>query len=272
MLQHPILFALVLALASGLPAVTHAADDRDAQRQAQREARWQDIRTDLFGERAVSPGDQLITIDAPARAMDAALVPITLKVARTEGVKAVHLVIDENPAPYAAKITFGPAGNPRELKLRVRVNDYTYMRAILETTDSKLYGTSVFVKAAGGCSAPAGASDEEALQGAGQMRMRLHQQAGTAEATLMIRHPNFNGMQMNQVTRLYTPARYLKDIRVTLGGELVFDLVADISLSANPVIGFAYNARHPGDFKVVATDTADTRWEQTFPASLVAAP
>ena len=31
----------------------------------------------------------------------------------------------------------------------------------------------------------------------------------------MIRHPNFSGMQMNQVTRDYTPARYINKVAVT---------------------------------------------------------
>lgn len=251
----------ILLIALGPPA--HAADEADAKRLT----RWQDLQEDLFGNRPIAPGSDLIHIDAPLRALDAALVPITLKVTRKEGVKAVHLVIDENPAPYAAKITFGPAGDPRETKLRVRVNDYTYVHAVLEMSDGRLYQASAFVKAAGGCSAPAGASDEEALQGAGQMRMRMTQQANTAEATLMIRHPNFSGMQMNQITRLYTPARYLKEIKVTQGGATVFDLTGDISLSSNPVIGFAYDPARPGDFQVEAIDTQGSRWTQAFPAS-----
>lgn len=258
---RPLTLAIVLMAALSPPA--HATDDGEAKRLA----RWQDLKEDLFGNRPIAAGPDLIHIDAPLRALDAALVPVTLKISRKDGVKAVHLVIDENPAPYAAKITFGPAGDPRETKLRVRVNDYTYVHAVLEMNDGQLYQASAFVKAAGGCSAPAGASDEEALQGAGQMRMRMNQQAGTADATLMIRHPNFTGMQMNQITRLYTPARYLKEIKVTLGGATVFDLTGDISLSSDPVIGFAYDATRTGDFQVEAIDTQGSRWAQAFPAA-----
>lgn len=259
-LSRRALVALTLG-AAVVPA--RAADEAEARRQA----RWQELREDLFGNRPIPSAPDLIHIDAPTRALDAALVPVTLKVTRSDGVKAVHLVIDENPAPYAAKITFGPAGDPRETRLRVRVNDYTYLHAIVEMQDGQLFQTSAFVKAAGGCSAPAGASDEEALKGVGQMRMRLQQQVDTGYATLMIRHPNFSGMQMNQITRLYTPARYLKEIKVTQGGATVFDLTGDISLSTDPVIGFAYDARRTGDFQVEAMDTQGSRWTQHFPAT-----
>lgn len=258
---QPMLLALVLTATT---AVAWSAPD---EAEAKREARWQEVKEDIFGNRAIAAGDHLIQIEAPLRAMDAALVPVTLKVPQREGVKAVHLVIDENPAPYAAKVSFGPAGDPRQMELRVRVNDYTYMHAILEMNDGRLYQTRTFVKAAGGCSAPAGASDDEALQGAGQMRLKRSGTAQAPRATLMIRHPNFNGMQMNQLTRVYTPARYLKDIQVTQGGRLVFDLTGDISLSTDPVFSFAYDASQPGDLRVEATDTQGSRWSQNFPAT-----
>jgi sulfur-oxidizing protein SoxY len=252
------------ALAAGLPALvpTHAfaVTEPDDPKRAQR---WRELREDLFDNRP-TPAADWIRIEAPARAADAALVPMTLHLSRREGVKAVHLVIDENPAPYAAKIAFGPAGDPRSFKLRVRVNDYTHVHAVAEMDDGKLYQTSTFVKAAGGCSAPAGASELEALRGAGQMRMRFARAPEGAEATLMLRHPNFSGMQMDQVTRLYTPARYVKQVKVTQADRLVFDLTGDISIATDPVFGFLYDASHPGGLDVIAVDSTDARWAQSF--------
>ena len=113
-------------------------------------------------------------IDAPVRALDAALVPITLTMPR-EGPDQgrCHLVIDDNPSPYAAHFAFGPAADPGEIKLRVRVNNYTNIHAVVETKDGQLFETTKFVKASGGCSAPMGMSDEEAMKGMGDMRMKF---------------------------------------------------------------------------------------------------
>ena len=36
-----------------------------------------------------------------------------------------------------------------------RIDDYTYLHAVAETVDSRLYMAARFIKAAGGCSAPA---------------------------------------------------------------------------------------------------------------------
>lgn len=230
----------------------------------ERQARWEEISDYIFGDRPIEAGDDLIAIEAPRRAQDPALVPITLKVLKKDEVRAIHLVIDDNPSPYAAKITFGPAGDPSEIKLRVRVNDYTNVHAVAETADGKLYQTRAFVKASGGCSAPITVADAEALKGAGQMKMKFGDGEEAKSATLMIRHPNFSGMQMNQVTRLYTPARYLDQIKVSYGGETVFELKGDISLSTDPVIGFGYNPAEGGEFNVQVTDTKGASWNESF--------
>lgn len=247
-------------LASG---VAHAADEA-----AERAARWTELSQSVFGDRKIEDAKGLISLDAPVRAEDAALVPIALNSSAPGDIKAVTLFIDDNPSPVAAKITFGPAGDPSSTQLRTRVNTYTNMHAVAETKDGKLFEAVKFVKASGGCSAPVGASDEEAMQGMGQMRFKVRGDVTpgkTANATLLIRHPNFSGMQMDQVLRTYTPARYLKDITVTYNDQNVFQLAGDISISSNPVIEFGFKPDAAvGKIKVVAVDTDNERWEKTF--------
>src|SRR5262245_44863679 len=125
-----------------------------ADEQADRLAHWQDIATLLFGDRTLQNGDAVITLDAPGRADDAALVPMTISIKDGAAVKGVYLVIDENPAPVAAHFVFGPAADPSQIKLRVRVNAYTNVHAVAEMQDGRLLQTTRFVKASGGCSAP----------------------------------------------------------------------------------------------------------------------
>ena len=260
-------FALSLTVATLVagPALSAGASDTDEERAA----RWKEIQTSIFGERTIEPGDALVKVDAPVRAMDASLVPITLTMPEKDRIKALHLVIDDNPSPYAAHFTFGPAADPGEIKLRVRVNNYTNVHAVAETKDGKLFETTKFVKASGGCSAPMGMSDEEAMKGMGDMRLKFAGEPQTGkpvEATLMIRHPNFSGMQMNQLTREYTPARYIQTIEVSYGAKNVFTLTGDISISSNPVINFAFLPEGKGPVRVVALDNQNGRWEQSFDA------
>jgi sulfur-oxidizing protein SoxY len=253
-------FCLGLVLIAASVSAAMAADDETA-----RAERWSDLRQSIFGPRPIHDGADKIMLDAPERAMDAALVPVTINVANPSEVKAVYLFIDDNPAPLAAHVEFGSAGDPRSLKLRVRVNQYTYMHAIEETRTGELFETRRFVKAAGGCSAPAGSYDP--MADIGKMKVRASSESsrdGSVEAQLLIRHPNFNGMQMDQVTRLYTPARFLKTIEAAYNNEIVFRLETDISMATDPAITFGVKASQKGKLAVSARDSAGAMFESSF--------
>lgn len=252
---------IALAVLSGTgPA---RADD-----QSERQARWTEIASSLFGSRSLKDGAGVVTLDVPTRAEDASLVPMGITLKAPQKVKSLYLVIDDNPAPVAAHYTFGPAADPREIKMRVRVNTYTNVHAVAELADGTLLATEKFVKATGGCSAPMGMSDEEAMKGMGDMRVKFAEDGSAekpVEATLMVRHPNFNGMQMNQVSRLYTPARFIQTIDVTDGPQKVFDLETGISLASNPVINFEFLPTDKGPLKIEVTDSDKGHWEKTVP-------
>jgi len=256
---------LALALLASFSGPALATDD-----DAARLARWQELQAAIFEGRPVVDGNGLVALEAPKRALDAALVPIAVTTASGSNVTALTVVIDDNPGPLAAKVTYGPRGDPSRLELRVRVNQYTLMHAVAETSDGALHKTAQFVKAAGGCSAPVGANEAESLAEIGRMKLRLGGKviAGQAvDAQLLIRHPNYNGMQMDQLTRLYTPMRFVQQVEITLNGERVLALEGDISLSTDPAIGFRFIPRAedlPGKLKVVVRDSDNATFEQSF--------
>ncbi len=264
-LKRPIEWATalvaVIVMAAVYPVSAADQDDQD------RAARWKQLQDSLFPHRTLQASGGIISVDAPLRALDAALVPIDLHLSGNKPVKSVYLVIDDNPAPLAAHFVFGPKADPRELKLRVRVNAYTNIHAVAETQDGELYAATRFVKAAGGCSAPAGPDDQAALADIGRMKLRLLGEFSAGkpvQAQLMIRHPNFNGMQMNQITRYFTPARFIRTIDATFDGAQVFHLDADISLSTDPVITFGFVPNGKGQMKVVAADSSNATFDRTF--------
>ena len=252
------------AIASTAVPAFAGVEDTDQQRQE----RWQDLQKQIFDGKIAKTDDNAIKLQAPVRAEDAALVPITISVTNPKDVKGLYLVIDDNPSPIAAHFQFGPDADPKEIKLRVRVNTYTDMHAVAVMKDGSLLETTKFVKASGGCSAPMGVSDQEAMQGMGEMRLKLAgdvQADRPVDATLMIKHPNFNGMQMNQVTREYTPARYIQKIDVAYDNKKVFDLDTDISLASNPVITFdLLPTAAKGELKVNVKDSRNGAWTKTF--------
>ena len=262
---------IAVVAAAGLAALTASVapafagvGDNDQERQAH----WTDIQKQLFGGKTARTDDAAVTLDAPARAQDAALVPMTVTLKNPKDVKGLYLVIDDNPSPVAAHFTFGPDADPKEIRMRVRVNTYTDVHAVAQMKDGSLVETTKFVKASGGCSAPMGMSDEEAMKGMGEMKLKVAGEAAAnkpVDATLMIRHPNFNGMQMNQVTRQFTPARYIQSIGVTYDDAEVFNLDTDISLASNPVINFDFvPTAAKGELKVDVKDSQNGQWTKSF--------
>jgi len=226
------------------------------------EARWEALRTQLFADRTIADGAGVIELETPYRAADAAVVPIDVRAAFPQSaqryIKTVTLLIDMNPAPMAGRFHFTPASGVANISTRVRVNAYTHVRAVAETNDGKLYMSSNYVKASGGCSAPAGKDPDAALARLGKMKLRQSPVAhfGTPnQVQLLISHPNSTGMQMDQVTRHYVPAHFIKDITVAYEGTEVLRVESDISLSEDPSLQFYYTPPGPGELSVVVTDS-----------------
>ena len=218
---------------------------------------WPEISRDLFPGKSVGLDQTAIALEAPTRAEDAAIVPMTLRF-KDDGVRRATLVIDQNPMPMAAAFEIGPNAGVSFIETRVRVNSYTNVHAVAETGDGSLRAEVKFVKAAGGCSAPAGKNMDEAAANLGKMKYRefTTQSPGKREAQIMIRHPNASGMQMDQVTHLYIPAHYVEKVEVRQGADLIFSMEGGISLSEDPVFRFDYK---PNGAKTISVEARDSK-------------
>jgi sulfur-oxidizing protein SoxY len=265
----PVLAAAILLASACLPVVASAEVD-----EAARAARWAGLRAAIFGDRALEDGTELVSIEAPDRAEDAAIVPVRVSFAEAVRPRLSHLylVIDDNPSPLAGSFAFGPAARPSAVATRIRVDDYTYLRAIAETADGHLYATQRFIKAAGGCSAPAGKDQALAAERIGRMKMTLAGRVRLGEpveAHLLVSHPNSSGMQMDQLTRNYVPADFVRSIKVSYNGEAVLTLESDISISEDPSLTFAFvPGAAVGELKTEVDDSSNRHFEQSWPVKV----
>lgn len=256
--------AMAAAPIAAVPALAESAWDAVAFYQ------WPDREMEASG---------LVRLEAPERAQDAALVPITMSLALPEGdprrVERLTLVIDENPSPLAAEFTLGEAAGVSEISTRVRVDSYSHVHAVAELSDGSLHVAERFVKASGGCSAPMLKDPEAALAGLGEMRLRrfdgevgaaLVGDAELAEAQLMIRHPNNSGLQRDPLTLYPIPAHFVEAFEVTQGDDLILSMRGGISISEDPSFRFDY--RPTGEaIHVRAADTEGATFEGDWPAS-----
>ncbi len=245
--------AVASAMALATPGHAEMADS----------ASWKSLHKDVFASREITDGAGMMTMEAPIRADDAATVPITIRMPASfaGNVKALTLIVDQNPSPVVAAFTYGSAAGKgdRMLSTRIRMDQYSDVRAIAETTDGKLYMISKYVKASGGCSAPASKDAEEAAKSLGKMQIKtaIGKSADglTQEAQIMVKHPNVTGMQMDQLTGLYTPARFVNKIEVKTGANVVFTMTGGISISEDPNMRFTYEGNPADPMEVKAEDS-----------------
>lgn len=233
------------------------------------------LRESYFGDRPILESDEVIALEAPRRAENAAIVPIKIRaqIPQTEEryIKTLTLLIDKNPVPLAGTFHFTPKSGRADLALRVRINAYSHIRAIAETNDGELHMTKEFVKASGGCSAPVGTDLEAAMKRLGKMKFKTARISSTGDPVstqLGISHPNITGLQMDQVTQLYMPAHFVNKVKVSLDGELVFSAETDISVSENPNFRFYLvpQAESEGKGELIAEveDTHGSKFTKTY--------
>ena len=257
---------LLMVLAGSAAAQLKSGDNPEAN------PVWQKVRASLFAGHSIEAarGD-LVTIEAPARADDAAIVPMALRTRLPVGdarqVSKLYLIIDNNPSPIAAVFDFARGSGQADIETRVRVDEYTHVRAIAELSDGSLVMATHFIKASGGCSAPPGKDPQAALANLGKMRLRVDGEVRRGQpvlAQLMISHPNHSGLAMDQSTRQYTPAHFVRRVVISYAGAPVLSADLDFAISENPNLRFHFVPQGDGVLKAEVVDTQDLRFETTL--------
>lgn len=236
---------------------------------------WPSLATQIFEGQKLRDGSSLLAIDLPYRADDAAVVPLTVRLTLPADdkrqVRTLTCVIDQNPSPLAVTWSPGPGSGMRTISTRVRVDSYTNVHVVAELSDGQRYVSERFVKAAGGCSAPAAKQTAGAIP-LGTIRFRQFPPAqdatpGLREAQLMIRHPNYSGMQMDQLTRLYVPANFIQSVHLWQGDKSLLAIESGISISENPEFRFDYRPNGARVFRAEAKDNEGRVFKDQWPVT-----
>ena len=229
----------------------------------------------VFGEDVINDGSHMFSLDTPYRALDAAIVPISINFSTPQSekyfVKSLTLIVDENPSPLVSKFNFTPKIGNASLATRVRIDKYTYVRAVVEMNNGEKYMNSNFVKAAGGCSAPSLADKDAVMARLGKMKMKFFETGNSnslSKAQFLISHPNYSGMQFNQLTRAEIPAHFVNYIKIEQDNELILEAYPDISLSEDPAITFHFHDSG-SPLKVTVEDSEGKNYAGDFPLSSV---
>lgn len=257
----------VLALLAAAPSRADYTEPDPAQ-----SPHWPPIQQVLFGDRVINPDDrEVIRVYLNMRADDASTVPVMVNglIDQTadEYIKNVYLVVERNPSPTAGLFRFTPDSGRVKIETRLRFEDFSFVRAIAEMNDGRLYMSQRYVRASGGCSAPnfKNLIPQSML---GKMRFRIDDRVEYGEPTLVqvqIRHPNESAVAVD-LDAGKVP-QFIRGVNVTYNGKPVMSAQVDYSLSDNPVFRFYFVPGEQGELRVEVEDTHDMVYTQSVTVS-----
>jgi len=265
-------FTIVLALPMTVVCMADVAP-ADYRQQLSDKVWEENLKPANFPDKQIIEGatQNIIEIKAPYTAEDATVVPVSIHTNILQlpdnYIKKIHVYVDKNPVPLVGVFEFTPASGRADLAMRIRVDDFSYVRAIAEMNNGDLYMAKSFVRAKGACSAPPPAGMEDSRKLLGTMKMNTIGNVILGKPNLMqlmIRHPNITGMAPLKVgSRIIPPAHFVKALEVAFNGQLIMKAQLTFSISMDPAFRFYFVPDKEGTITVKGVDTQENSFSST---------
>jgi len=233
---------------------------------------WESVRGDVFGDRQVQDATNGYKLFVDNTVKDAAMLPVSIRIPadKVDTTSKVHLLVDYNPVPVVAVVALGPGYRngidigERKIDTRIRMDRISKVRAVFETVDGKLFMAEAFGASGGGCSSASAKDQDKALAQLGRVRVKVQAQPAIGEnwreAVVMIRHPNFTGMQPDTEQGGFTPAWFVEKVDVSSNGKSIMSIQGGVSLSEDP--NFRFTFADSTEKSILAVSAIDTKGKQ----------
>jgi len=266
-----LLFVIIFIPASITSAEVRTQADQTESRQSKVDVWSAFIRQKYFQDKQIQEGESIVKLIVPYRAEDASVVPVSInaQVLQTKEhyIKTLYLFADNNPEPLAGKFLLTPEMGRADLAMRIRIDQYTNVRVVAEMNTGELFMDTKFVRASGGCSLPPPFLElKAAKKHIGEMNFRsVDSGKGSSNlGQLRIRHPNVNGLQLDQRTRSIIPADYVTKVMISFNDVQIMTAETDISISQDPSFRFFFNPAKGGELKAAVEDSKGRKFVKVF--------
>jgi len=228
---------------------------------------WPQIHKNLFGDLPINNTDQ-ITITGPRGAENAAQVPITIKLPAVSSdlkPRVLHIVVDANPKPLVASYRLGKIALLAGISTRIRMENDSRVRVIMETEDGKLYSASTVIHAGGGCAGSISVDEEAIASTVGKIKIhatppfRLDQPVTTS---IMIKHPMLTGLQKDSKTGTIIPEYYLNQAEISFNQLPVMVVNFGLGTAEDPHLTFTFKLPGDGELAVNVSDNRGNQYSQ----------
>jgi len=240
---------------------------------------WLTLRNLMFGAKAVTSGENsTVRLSVNKDLDDASTVPILIEglvdQKNNRFIKKLYLIVDQNPIPTAAIFEMSPSKGSLHLETRLRIEKFTYVRAVAEMSDGELFMDQKWVEVKGGCSAPAGknAGIDPLL---GKMKFKLDKYKNSFKDAdgkrtfrveldqpnllkVQVRHPNESAMA-SDLDADASP-NFIQKIRVGFDEKELISAEVNFSISDNPAFMFHFAPEHQGELSFSIRDTHENQY------------
>ena len=222
---------------------------------------WPTLRKQYLGD-APMQFSGAVQVRGPAFADDAMNVPLLVNARALDsvggGVARIQVVVDRNPVRDV--LTFTPHKALAMLAFRIRMEQASPVRAMVQTRDGQWHVGSTWVKASGGgCTVPGiTRADGSWVKNLNQVQTKFFYNPvdGSRRLRLRVMHPMDTGLVAG------IPAFHVEDLRmVDAVGEVWWALALHEPVSENPLITFELPVQGGQGFKVLGRDNNGNRIE-----------
>jgi sulfur-oxidizing protein SoxY len=229
------------------------------------------LKPKYFADVELIENSGVFELKTPYRAEDASVTPVSITAAfpqsATRYIETIYMFVDKNPQPLVGIFHLTPEMGRADLAMRVRVDQYTNVRAIAVLNNGEHHMVTNFVKAQGGCSAPLAADFAAAMETLGEMKFRTLGKPNddqTLVGQFMLSHPNVTGMQKDQKTQLIRPAHYVETVKIYYNDKHIMTAETGFSISADPSFRFFFRPEGGGKLRAEVSDSKGNSWQQSF--------
>lgn len=247
-------------LGSAGPGILHAAEDHTGG-DPLGSMQWPSLRKQYLADAPMQFTDA-VTVRTPAFADDAMNVPLQVDARRLSGtgggVKRIWVVVDRNPVREV--LSFEPLKAWPLLSFRIRLEQASPVRAMVQTQDGRWHVGGTWAQAAGGgCTVPgATRADGSWSKTLNQVQARIFGNVidGSRRLRLRVMHPMDTGLVAG------IPAFYIEQLELLDSlGEAWWRLALHEPVSENPLITFELPAEGPREFRLKGHDNNGNRIE-----------
>lgn len=232
---------------------------------------WEAIRAAYYPSQVIDLTENEIIIDAPDQAEDSALVPVTITTKLLDDdIKRIDIFTDANPILLTASFIPEVRSHFFQVSTRVRLDNSSYLRVIVEDMHGKKRMRAVPIKTPGGGCGGGIDPDEAKLRAeSGKMKLRLFPKENSL--SFHVKHPMRTGFERTSMG-YYARAWYIQNIVLQFNGVPWLKAELGPGISADPYfklnLGEVQMSANTNSLQIEARDNEGKVFSQTFEQTL----